>query len=69
MRIESGYYTTDNSDLYLHIKVKHQTEEYVKGKIQLFYKYGEYKGVRVEKKNYKIQKKNITHWKSYNIED
>ena len=65
MKITNGYYTTDNSDLYMHVIVKYQNPTYIKANISLFYKYGEYKGVRVEKKNYKIEKKNITHWKPY----
>lgn len=65
MKITSGYYTTDNSDLYLHISVKYQNDKYVKGKVKLFYKFGEYKGYMVEAKNYKIEKKNIQHWKVY----
>lgn len=65
MNIKSGYYTTDGSDLYLHISVKYQNDEYVKGKVKLFYKKGDYKDYMLEEKNYKMLKKNIGHWKPY----
>ncbi len=65
MKIRSGYYTTDTSDLYFNVRVKYQNEQYVKAKVQLFYKYGELKDTLIEQKNYKIQKKNIGHWKQH----
>ena len=65
MKIKSGYYTTNSSDLYLHISVKYQNDEYVKGKVKLFYKKGDYKDFMLEEKTYKMLKKNIEHWKPY----
>jgi len=66
MRIlRKNYYTTDNSDLYWSFVPKYKNETYVKCKIILYYKYGEYKGTPVEIKNYKLEHKNIQHWKIY----
>ena len=60
-------YTTDNSDLYIYVnKIFHESDEYYKAKVTLYYKYGEYKNyVCEDRKSYKIQKKNIGYWYEY----
>lgn len=57
-----GEYTADNTDLIAHIvKVQYQSEEYAKVKLHLINKKN---GIVYEMyKNYKIYKKNITHWR------
>ena len=58
-----NYYTLDNSDLYWSFVPKYKNETYVKAKVILMYKYGKYKGLPIEQKNYKLLWKNIQHWK------
>lgn len=65
MRMKRGFYTITNSDLYLEFIPKYYGDGYIKAKIRLFYKYGKYKDVMIEQKNYKIYDKDITHWKKY----
>lgn len=62
MRLTKGTYTTDNSDLKVEvIKVSYQTPEYARIKINL---YNKYNGIVYEtRKNYKVLKKNISHWR------
>ena len=68
--MESGYYTTDNSDLYFKVSIKSQNDESIEAEVSLYYKKGEYKDHEIEtNENYKIMKKNITHWKRYSLED
>ncbi len=65
--IKSGLYTTDNSDLYMKVRVKYRSPKgYFKAKVSLHYKFGSYKGFMVEEGNYKIYYKYISHWKAYN---
>ena len=65
--ISKGYYTTDNSDLYMFVEPKYKGADYMKCKITLFYKLGSAKGVMLEKKNYKVYYKNISHWVRYEV--
>lgn len=60
-------YSADNTDLIADIiKVQYQTEEYAKVKMNLINKKN---GIVYEvRRNYKIYKKNITHWKRYEKE-
>jgi len=63
--IHKGYYTTTNSDLYFYVVPRYRGKEYIKCRIVLYYKHGIYKDTLVESKNYKVYKKNITHWIGY----
>jgi len=66
--MKSGLYTTDSSDFYLLISIKYQNEDYVKSKISLCYKKGLYEDHCIERKNYKLYKSKIKHWKVHNRE-
>lgn len=62
MNIRKGFYTTENSDLLIHIvNVAFQNEIYVKAKIILSNKRN---GIIYDTrpKYYKVLKENITHW-------
>ena len=62
MNIRKGFYTTENSDLLIHVvNVAYQNDEYVKAKIQLSNKKNSIV-YDTRPKYYKILKNNITHW-------
>lgn len=63
--MKRGYYTIDNSDLYLYFVPKYTSDTYVKGKVTLFYKKGTMKGTILETKNYKLYLDKIQHWERY----
>ena len=64
--ITKGFYTTDNSDLFMLVIPTYQNDETLKAKISLFYKKYKFKYV-IEIKNYRIEKKNILHWKRIRV--
>ena len=64
--MKKGYYTIDNSDLYLYyIPRASISENTVEATIMLFYKKGDYKDNIVERKTYLINLNSIKHWRSY----
>lgn len=62
MQLTRGTWTADNSDLNVEIlKVSYQKDTYARIKINL---YNKHNGIVYETRaNYKVWKKNITHWK------
>jgi hypothetical protein len=65
MKISSGNYTIEGSDLYWSFSKKYSDDIYVKCKLTLFYKKGTMKGVQLERKNYKLYWDKIQHWERY----
>ena len=65
MIITKGLYVTDNTDLLIEvINIPYQNTEYIKMKVNLSNKRN---GIVYEtRKNYKVYRKNIPHWKRYN---
>ena len=61
--MKTGYYTTDNSDLYLYFRPIEETETEVKAFVTLFYKKN-YHQVK-EPELLTLDKKRISIWKSY----
>lgn len=59
--MNKGYYTIDNSDLYWYYKPRSKG----KATVTLFYKYGIYKDMMVDKDTYVINEDRIRHWKEY----
>ena len=62
LKIRKGFYTTENSDLFVHVVVvAYENEQYIKAKIQLSNKKN---GIIYDRRPryLKIFKKNITHW-------
>lgn len=65
LRLTKGLYTTDTSDIIIDIiKVGYQNDKYAKIKVNLINKHNDI--VYEQRRNYKVWKHRITHWKQYN---
>ena len=63
MIITKGIYTTNNSDLNIHVlNVAYRCADYVKAKIMIVNKRN---GIVYDTRYYKLYYKNITHWIKY----
>lgn len=60
-----GFFTVDHNATYFHCRPVYYGNGYFKAKITFYYKSESLNGIPLQKGNYKIYYKNVTHWKRY----
>jgi len=63
--LKKGYYTCDICETYWLVVPMSYSEDQVNARVVMYYKNGEYKDTELEVSRFKLDYKNITHWKEY----